>query len=214
MLSTYSILLLQGTLTTIAAWFLTALLSFSTGTLLALLSCRALGNGITIRVIDLYTFIAKGVPAYVQILIAYFVLPSLAGIDLSPFAAGITALTFCSSGFVTDIVRAGIDAIPKGQWQAAFVLNYNTKQTITRIIFPQAIRIMLPGLCGEFEQLLKSSSLLATIGIIEITRSGMNIISRELNPVPVYLTIAAIYLLLSTLLICIKKYIFSQGRPC
>lgn len=206
----YLPLIAQGTATSIGAWLITGCISIIIGTLLAVISCRQLQMFYSAYAISCYTFIAKGIPVYVQILIAYFVLPSLIGINLSPFVAGTLALALCSSGYVTDIVRSGIDALPQGQWQAAYVLGYSTKQTMQRIILPQALRIVLPALFGELEQLLKSSSLLATIGILELTRSGMNIISRELNPIPVYLIIALIYLSLSALLLVLKKYITTK----
>lgn len=208
----YIPLIIQGTTTSIGAWLITGCISITVGTVLAILSCRQLQMRYTANAISLYTFVAKGVPAYVQILIAYFVLPSCIGINLPPFIAGILALTICSSGYVTEIIRSGIEAVPVGQWQAAYVLGYSKTQTMQRIILPQALRIVLPALFGELEQLLKSSSLLATIGILELTRSGMNIISRELNPMPVYLTVALIYLFLSALLLALKKYITSKER--
>lgn len=210
MITSYFPLIAQGAATSIGAWLLTGCLSIVIGTLFAILSCRNLQIVWPSRIITCYTFVAKGVPAYVQILIAYFVLPSLIGINLSPFVAGTCALAVCSSGYVTDIIKAGIDAVAQGQWDAAYVLGYSTPQTLKRIILPQAVRIVLPALFGELEQLLKSSSLLATIGILELTRSGMNIISRELNPIPVYLTVAAIYLALSGFLLIIKTYITSK----
>jgi His/Glu/Gln/Arg/opine family amino acid ABC transporter permease subunit len=208
----YIPLIIQGTATSIGAWLITGFISTVVGTVLAIVSCRQLQVPYLANAISCYTFVAKGVPVYVQILIAYFVLPSLIGINLPPFAAGTLALALCSSGYVTDIIRAGIDALPQGQWQAAYVLGYTKKQAMQRILLPQAIRIVLPALFGELEQLLKSSSLLATIGILELTRSGMNIISRELNPMPVYLMIALIYLFLSALLLALKKYITSKER--
>jgi ABC-type amino acid transport system permease subunit len=162
------------------------------------------------RAIALYTFIAKGIPVYVHILIAYFVVPLTIGINIPPFIAGTLALAFCSSGYVTDIISAGIDAVNEGQQQAAFVLGYTNLQCMQRIILPQALTIIRPALFGECEQLLKSSSLLATIGIVEITRAGMNIISRELNPIPVYIMIACIYLFFSALLCALKTYILSK----
>src|SRR5581483_2673002 len=142
----------------------------------------------------------------VQILIAYFVIPAALGISIPGFIAAVGALAFCSSGYVTEIVRAGINTIPRGQWDAAFVLGYPIKATVRRIILPQAFKNVVPALFGEMEQLLKSTSLLATIGITELTRTGMNIISRELNPIAVYLTIAGIYLMFSALLQLIMIY--------
>ncbi|MGE0206893.1 MAG: amino acid ABC transporter permease [Candidatus Babeliales bacterium] len=196
----YSKLLAQGMQVTLAAWFCAALISLILGTLFAIASCRALTSSKTYALIKLYTFIAKGIPAYVQILIAYFLIPALCGISLPAFAAACGALAFCSSGYVTEIIRAGINAVPKGQWQAAAVLGYSLPAQLKRIILPQAFRAIAPALFGEAEQLLKSTSLLATIGIAELTRTGMNIISRELNPVAVYATLAIIYLLFAAML--------------
>lgn len=196
----YAPLLLQGSFMTCAAWIAAGTLSLILGTTLGILSCRHLASDRFIMMIRVYTFIAKGIPAYVQILIAYFVVPALLGIDIPGFLAAVIALGFCSSGYVTEIVRTGINAIPAGQWDACFVLGYPLQATLFRIILPQTFKNILPTLVGEFEQLLKSTSLLASIGITELTRTGMNIISRELNPAPVYLMIAVIYLIFSAFL--------------
>lgn len=196
----YAPLLLKGALITLAAWSVAGIISLLIGTLMGIMSCDYMGSKRVSPVIKLYTFIAKGIPAYVQILIAYFVIPSVLGISINGFLAACGALAFCSSGYVTEIIRAGINSIPRGQWDACFVLGYPLKDTLRRIIMPQAFKHALPALLGECEQLLKSTSLLATIGITELTRSGMNIISRELNPIPIYLLIAALYLLFSGIL--------------
>lgn len=200
----YFTLLLQGTAMTIAAWATSAIIGLVIGTVMGIISCRYLTSPVITRITHVYTFIAKGIPAYVQILIAYFVLPSLLGINLPGFVAATCALGFCSSGYITEIIRSGINTIPKGQWDACTVLGYSLQSTLTNIILPQAMANILPTLIGELEQLLKSTSLLSTIGVLEITRAGMNIISRELNPVPVYLMIATIYLLFSVITRCIS----------
>lgn len=196
----YAPLIVQGTLMTLAAWLVAGLFSFVIGTTLGILSCRYLASDRFSMAVRVYTFIAKGIPAYVQILIAYFVFPAAFGINIPGFIAAVGALAFCSSGYVTEIVRSGINSIPRGQWDACFVLGYPIKATLLRIILPQTFKNILPTLLGEFEQLLKSTSLLASIGITELTRTGMNIISRELNPIPVYLMIACIYLVFSAVL--------------
>ncbi len=205
-LLTYLPLLLQGTLITLAAWVIASICSLLIGTCLGILSCRQLVSPRWKPLIKVYTFITKGIPAYVQILIAYFVIPAALGINIPGFVAAVGALALCSSGYVTEIVRAGINTISRGQWDACFVLGYPMQATLRRIILPQAFKNIVPALFGECEQLLKSTSLLATIGITELTRTGMNIISRELNPITVYLTIAGIYLLCSALLQWLMTY--------
>ena len=205
----YSYQFLMGTMVTLGSWFTAGIISLSIGFILGIASSRYLTSPFIAKFIRGYTFIAKGVPAYVQILIAYFVLPSVLGINVSGSFAANFALAFCSSGYATEIVRAGINTIPTGQWQACSVLGYPLITALRRIILPQTIRNILPALFGELEQLLKSTSLLATIGVTELTRTGMNIISRELNPLPVYLVVACIYLLISGVLQLIM--IWSEG---
>lgn len=212
--SFYTGLLLKGTATTAAAWLLSALLSVAVGMFLGTISCKHLQYRYLQRFVRVYTFMAKGVPAYVQILIAYFVIPVALGFKISGFWAATFALSFCSSGYVTEIIRAGINNVAIGQWEAAFVLGYPLMSTLRLIIFPQVLKSALLPLIGELEQLLKSTSLLATIGVIELTRSGMNIISRELNPIPVYLIIAAIYLVFSAVLQGFAWYLEQRGARC
>lgn len=207
---TYAPLLLKGTGVTIGAWILSGIISISIGIFFGILSCNQLKNNTARFVISWYTFIAKGVPAYVQILIAYFVLPALLGLSIPAFIAAIGALSFCSGGYITEIIRSGINAIPQGQWDACFVLGYPLQATLSRIILPQVFKNNFTILLGEVEQLLKSTSLFATIGITELTRTGANIISREMNPITIYLIIASIYLLLSALL-QLSKYYFERS---
>lgn len=206
-LLSYVPLLLYGAAVTIAAWLLVTTVSLLIGTTLGILSCRYLASRTTLTIIKIYAFIAKGIPAYVQILIAYFVIPAVFGINVPGFLAASCALALCSSGYVTEIIRSGINAIPVGQWQACTVLGYSMSATLTRIILPQALRNIGPALIGELEQIVKSTALFATIGVMELTRVGMNIISRELNPLPVYLTIACIYLLFSAVLNGVSFYL-------
>ncbi len=196
----YAMLFVKGTSITVAAWIVTACISLTVGVLFGVLSCNRFYRAEFAVPIRIYTFVAKGIPAYVQILIVYFVFPATFGISLSGFTAACSALAFCSGGYVTEIMRAGINAIPQGQWDACFVLGYSNYKTLRHVVFPQVIRFIAPALFGECEQLLKSTSLFATIGVTELTRTGMNIISRELNPFPVYMAIAFIYLFFSALL--------------
>lgn len=186
----------KGIAVTILATLISLFLSVAIGTVLGIVSCNYLKNNNTYKFIKIYIFIAKGIPLYVQILISYFVLPTIIGINLSGFVAGVLALAFCSSGYMCEIIRAGLNSVPVGQWEACYVLGYNTKLAIQRIILPQAFKNILPALFGEIEQLLKSTSLLATIGVTELTRAGMNIISRDLNPISIYILIALIFLIL------------------
>jgi His/Glu/Gln/Arg/opine family amino acid ABC transporter permease subunit len=210
-LSAYYFLICQGMAMTFAAWMCAGLLSLIFGILLGIINCRRLATPLSSAIIGVYTFVAKGIPAYVQILIAYFVIPQALGLQVTAFVAAVGALVFCSTGYVTEIVRSGMNTIAGGQWDACFVLGYSMPATLRRVILPQALKNIMPALLGEFEQLLKTTSLLATIGITELTRSGMNIISRELNPIPVYCIIACIYLIFSGLLQLLMVYLERKG---
>lgn len=210
-LSSYYFLICQGMAMTLVSWICAGLLSLIFGMLLGMMSCHRLATSWSSAVIRIYTFIAKGIPAYVQILIAYFVIPAALGLQLPAFAAAVGALVFCSTGYVTEIVRSGMNTIAPGQWDACFALGFSMPAMLRYIILPQAIKNIMPALLGEFEQLLKTTSLLATIGITELTRSGMNIISRELNPIPVYCMIACLYLIFSGVLQLLVAYIEYKG---
>ncbi len=148
----YSSLFLHGIFITLSAWIITALSSLVIGTCFGILSCNHLGSAWMKASIRIYTFIAKGVPAYVQILIAYFILPSLLGISLPGFIAACGALAFCSSGYVTEIVRSGINSIHKGQWNACLTLGYPLHAQLRYIILPQAFQHCMAALFGEGEQ--------------------------------------------------------------
>ena len=199
-ISDYAPQLLCGALKTIGIWLCAAAIGIAIGSLLGTVTSNKIRIPILSSIINKVTFVLRGVPFYVQLLIAYFVLPDLLGINLSPFFAGAMSLGLCSAGYVCQIVRTGINSIPNGQWEACYVLGYPFFLTLKNIIFPQMARNVSPAICGELDQLLKSTSLLSAIGFMELTRVGMNIISREMNPVPMYLLIAVLYLSMSWLL--------------
>jgi len=199
--------LFGGALSTLNTWICAACISIAMGSLLGIFSCKKLRISGISSIIDKITFVLRGVPFYVQLLIAYFVLPDILGINLSPFMAGIISLGFCSGAYICQIIRTGINSIPKGQWEASYVLGYGLFRTVKNIIVPQMVRNISPAICGELDQLLKSTSLLSAIGFLELTRVGMNIIAREMNPVSTYLIIAVLYLSMSSLLNITSKKI-------
>jgi ABC-type amino acid transport system permease subunit len=149
---------------------------------------------------DVATFILRAVPLYVQLLIIYFVIPELIGINLPLLPAATLALSLCSAAYVSQIIRAGTNAIAQEQWEAAQMLAYSKIQTGYYIIAPQVIRNVMPSLIAELDQLLKSTSLASALGMLELTRAGMNIVSREMNPITIYLMVAFLYLCISAFL--------------
>lgn len=193
-------LLCQGALMTLQVLISSFVVSFIAGTCFGLLTCKRLRIPILSQLIEAITFIFRAVPFFVQLLIVYFVLPDLLGFNLEAFPASVISLGMCSSGYVAQIVRAGINLIPLSQWETATTLGYTTYQTLRHVIFPQALSHILPPLNNEFDALLKSTAIVSSIGMLELTRIGMNIVSREMEPVPIYLTVAVFYLCMSMLL--------------
>lgn len=190
-------LLLKGAMLSLQIFAIATLLSLILGLIMGCVTCRRLRYGWISPLIEGMTFVLRAVPVYVQLLIAYFVLPDLLGLELEAFSAAIIALSLCSAGYTAQIVRGGLNAVPTEQWEAAYTLGYSVINTLRCIIFPQLLRNILPALTGEFDSLLKSTAILASIGLLELTRAGMNIVSREMNPLPIYLTVAFLYIIIS-----------------
>ncbi len=193
-------LLLKGTLLTLRVLGGAAALSFSCGIVMGIFSCQQLKIPIVSAIVEGIAFIYRAIPFYVQLLIVYFVLPDLVGFNLEPFSASVIALGMCSAGYVAQIVRGGLNAIPKGQWEAAYSLGYNTRDSLRHVILPQMFRHVLPAFNNELDSLLKSTSMVSSIGMLELTRMGMNLVSREMKPIPIYLTVALFYLCISGIL--------------
>ena len=193
-------LLLQGALMTVQLWLVSTLISLSIGTCWGVMRSTQLRVPWLSRILDISTFILRGVPFYVQLLMAYFVLPELIGINLSASVAGIITLGLCSAAYVSQIIRGSINAIPIGQWEAARVLGYTKPAAVRYVILPQLLRAVLPACVGELDQLLKSTAIISAIGVLELTGAAKNIIAQEMNPLTMYTTIGCMYLVLSSIL--------------
>lgn len=157
--------------------------------------------------IDLFVSVIRGTPLFVQVLILYFALPQALGFDLSPFSAGVWALGMNSSAYISEIVRCGIASIPEGQWDAVHVLGYGRVAAMRSVILPQMIRNVLPALTNEMAALIKETSILMIIGVTELTKAGRDIVARELDPMPVYLTVAAMYYAMTTSISLVSRAI-------
>ncbi len=205
-------LLLQGSFLTIKVTLSAAAFSFILGGILGIFSSDRLKIPVVSSLIEAVTFIFRAIPFFVQLLIVYFVLPDFLGFNLDPFPASVLALGICSSGYVAQIIRGGINAIPPAQWESAYTLGYTTRQTLLYVILPQTFRNVLPTLNNEVEALLKSTAIASSIGMLELTRMGMNIVSREMDPVPIYLTIALFYIAMSSVLNLFSKYLERKLR--
>lgn len=140
-----------------------------------------------------YTLIIRGTPLLVQIFVFYYVLPKLIGVDFSPAFAGLLALAFNSAAYSSEILKSGLDDIPRGQYEAARTLGLKRWQTFLWIITPQVLVRVIPPLTNEFILLFKATPVLSVIAVVELTRSAQEIINMTYNPVGVYLFIALVY---------------------
>jgi polar amino acid transport system permease protein len=155
--------------------------------------------------IDFFVLVIRGTPLFIQVLIANYIVPDLLNIDVSPFVIGVIALGLNSTAYVTEIIRSGINGISVGQWEAGYVLGYNLKKSLLYIIFPQMLRYNISTITSELIMLIKETSILATIGLLELTKIAMNINARHLQPIPIYLVVAAFYLILTTSITFVSK---------
>ena len=143
----------------------------------------------------------RGTPLIVQLFIIYFGIPSLFGgeISINSWTAAILGLSLNSTAYLAEIVRAGIQSVEVGQKEAAESLGLDGRQTLFNVIFPQALRRMIPPLGNEFVVLLKDTSLVAFIGYQELLRQGQLILARNFRVFEIYIAIALIYLAMTLL---------------
>lgn len=200
-------LLLKGLWVTVSVGFFATVIGVVGGLLFGILNSKKLKSKWVSRVINFYVLLIRGTPLYVQVLIVYFALPDLLNINLSPFAAGVLALGCNSIAYVSEIIRSGINSIPDGQWDASYVLGYNLFSTMRFIILPQMLKNVLPALTSELVILIKDTSILSVIGLVEMTRIGSNINARLLQPMPIFLSLAFLYLIVTTTISAIAKKI-------
>ncbi len=192
--------LLEGTTMSLQITLVAAIIGLSLGCILGLAqsSCPFC--------VGTYVTLFRGTPMLVQILFVFYVLPQL-GLMIAPFWAASLAIGLNSAAYISQMIRGGIEAVPKGQIEAAYTLGFTKAATQTHIVFPQAFRIALPGLGNELITLVKDSSLASIIGVMELTKEASTIRSRTYDAFSILLAVAVIYLILTaTLSLCIHYY--------
>ena len=144
-----------------------------------------------------YADCIRGTPLLVQIFLIYFALPMAIGQRVEPFIAAVAACGINSGAYVSEIFRAGIQAIDVGQMEAGRLLGLTWWQTMRFIILPQAFKNILPPLGNEFIAMLKDSSLVSVIGFEELTRRGQLIIAQTYGSFEIWMTVAVLYLIMT-----------------
>lgn len=170
-----------------------------------------LSNSLLARAVArVYLEIARNTPLLVQIFFMYFVVAPILQIDR--FAAGVLALSLFEGAYASEIYRAGIVAVDKGQWEASYTLGLSTYQNYRYIILPQAIRRILPPLTSQAVSLIKDSALVSVIAIYEMTMYANEIVSETFLTFEIFFTIAGIYLALAIILSRIVDYFEKRNR--
>jgi len=148
---------------------LISVVSIFLATILAIIGAlgRLSSNGFINGAASLYVSLVRGTPLLVQIYFVFFALPQM-GIVLDPIPAGIVALSFNYGAYMTEIFRAGIQAVPRGQREAAEALGMPERQVMRRIVLPQAVRIVVPAIGNDFVSMIKDSSLVSVVGLQEM----------------------------------------------
>ncbi len=187
--------LLQGLSISLQIAFLSSLIGIIGGLCLALLQTSKI-FGIS-TVIQIASGIIRGTPMLIQILFCYYAIPYWS-IDLDAFWIAIIAIGINSSAYISQIIRAGIQSVPKGQYEAAQVIGLNSFDTFYYIIFPQTLGLILPSLGNEFVTLVKDSALASIIGVFELSKAGKIIISRTYDSITIFAEVAVLYLIITT----------------
>ncbi len=187
---------------------------------------RIAKNPIISGLAALYVEIVRGIPLLVQLLFIYYASPivirevgkrllsvwpavaeALIGIKLNAFAAAVLGLTVCYGAYMSEIVRAGIESIPKGQMEAARSLGMSYFQAMRYVILPQAVRVILPPVGNEFVALLKDSSLVSVVAVADMTRRGREFMASTFLALETWFLVALLYLVMTLFAARVVAYI-------
>lgn len=206
----YESLFWSGLLVTLEVTGAALVLAFALGAFIAVLKvlpCRPLR-----AVLDFYTSIFRGVPLIVLLFIAYFATPQLTGYKISMFTASVLTLGLNGSATVSETLRGGIEGVDRGQYDAARALGLSYTTMMARIIIPQALRSVVPALMNEVITVLKSSSLVATIGLMDMMRAAQSVQALTYRAFEPFLVVAVVYYLIVMALVAVGKRLERQLR--
>ena len=171
-----------------------ALASFALGLLLALLVAlmRLSRNPVLSAIARVYISVIRGTPLLVQLFVIFYGLPSI-GITISPWPSAIIAFSLNVGGYAAEVIRAAILSVPKGQWEAGHTIGMSRRQSLVRIILPQAARVSVPPLSNTFISLVKDTSLASLILVTELFRQAQQVAAFSQEFMLLYLEAAVIY---------------------
>jgi len=197
MLSSFWPLLSAGLMFTVPL----TLLSFAGGLIVGLATAvtRLFGPRWLVAFVRFYVWLFRGTPLLVQLFIIFYGLPNL-GIVLDAFPAALIGFVLNVGAYTSEVIRAAIESVPKGQWEASYSSGMNWSQTMRRTILPLATRVAVPPLSNSFISLIKDTSLAASLTVPEIFQAAQRIAAVTYEPLVLYCETALIYLLFSSVL--------------
>ena len=158
---------------------------------------------------NIYLEMIRNTPLLVQLFLFYFIVAPIAGIDR--FWTGVLCLSFFEGSFAAEIIRAGIQSVPRGQSEAAKALGFGRFNTYRDIILPQAVPIILPPMTGLIINLIKHSAIVSVIAVADLTTEGLNIISETFMAFEIWFTVAGIYLVVTVSLSLFVSWMESRA---
>jgi polar amino acid transport system permease protein len=174
---------------------------------------------------SLYVEVVRGIPLLVQLIGWYFVSPviiqklglwlnlqPLVEYRANPIITAIVAITVCYGAYMSEIVRSGIQSVPRGQMEAARSLGMSHFQAMRHVVLPQAFRVILPPMGNEFVSLLKDSSLVSVVAVADLTRRGREFMSAHFNPIETWLMVALLYLVMTIVAARVVSYIERRSK--
>ncbi|RWD39616.1 MAG: amino acid ABC transporter permease [Mesorhizobium sp.] len=194
----------QGVVTTLYVSAISLFFSSIIGITAAI--AKLSSNGFAYGIASFYTSFFRGMPLLMQVYLIYLGLPQL-GIVLDAIPSGILALSLCIGAYMTEIFRAGIASIDRGQWEASRSMGFGFGLTMRKIILPQALPVIIPPMGNMFIGLLKDSSLVSVLGVWELTFLGRTLGQATFQPLEMLITVAIIYWILSICLELIQSRI-------
>lgn len=213
----------DGILVTISVTGISFLLMLVAGLIVAL--ARLSKNNIIVAVATTYVEVIRGIPLLVQLLSWYFAFPILIqalgnalnsplleNFKANPMVMAVVGLTFCYSAYMSEVYRAGIQSISKGQMEAARSLGMSYIQAMRYVILPQAVRVVLPPVGNEFISLLKDSSLISVVAVADMTRRGREFMAANFIPIETWVMVALLYLIMTLVAARIVHWIEIKAR--
>ena len=188
-------LLLKGAVMTLKLTAIGGSFGIILGTLIGL--GRVWGNKLLTVVLTVYIEVLRGTPLLVQLMIVAFGIPQILGINYPEFPAAVITIAINSSAYVAEIIRSGIQGVDKGQMEAARTLGMSRGMAFRYVILPQAFKRVIPPMVNEMIALIKESSLVSTVALVELMRTATLISSRTYKPFTAYIGAALVYLVMT-----------------